>query len=294
MTKVKYAISSVAMLAAFIGSSAYAADLGRGGMKDAPVDGVSVDKPINWTSIYLGGQIGYSNSNHHITGSKFNGECTPAALPTGKAAALPDGSTERQICENDGGTWTDTKEEGSDTSVNGLDSHGVFGGVRLGADLQRGNWVFGIFGDYDFSNAKATVDNVNFLGGHADHGSIEDGDSWVAAVRAGYLFGSEKRALLYALAGYGQQDVSYHGTDGSDSFSKGVTFSGFVAGAGAEYALSNMVTVGLEWQHFFGGTENLVDERGTGWCENVINDRMQSDKIMGRINLKVGPGALGY
>lgn len=262
MTKVKYAISSVAMLAAFIGSSAYAADpVSRGGLKDdiAP----AAARAINWTGFYVGAHAGVSNSTDDM---KYDDWCS-------KSFKL------------------------FDAEVDGFSSHGLMGGVTIGADLARDRLLVGVFGDYDWSNAEAKAHVGMFNDTRAANGSIEDGNSWTIAARAGALLGEEKRTLVYGLIGWSQEDATFKlstvpvGGGGS----KDVTFSGVTAGGGIQYALNNMVSIGVEYRHFFGGTETLFDDRNaTTGAGDVLTDKRDSDKIMGRINLKVGPGLFGY
>jgi opacity protein-like surface antigen len=268
-------ILAAAVAALTLTGGAYAADLGRS-TKDASVTGTMVDsRPINWSGIYVGGFVGYGNSNHDVSAQKY--ECVEAT------------SGENRECTGVNPLGAYTASEGESAFIDGLNSHGAFAGARVGADFQVNHWLVGAFGDYTFSQAEFNVGAGPASTGF--RGSIEDGNSWVLGVRGGYLFGEEKRALLYGLAGFGQQDVSYHGSFDGESGSKDVTFSGWVLGAGGEYAINNLISIGIEYQHFFGGSENLLDERGTkNYCAGVIDDKMQSDKVMGRINFKVGPG----
>lgn len=290
--RMKRMLIAAATAALFI-QPASAADLL--GSKDT-VAGTYVDsKPINWTGVYVGGQVGYSNANHDVSGQGFEASCTGVEMPNKSAG--------QAACEAAGGTWKDTPIDWASAFVNGFDSHGAFAGVRLGADweVNGSRWLVGVLGDYNWSRAKTTVGAGS--GSDSFAGDITDDNSWVAAFRAGYLFGEDKRTLLYGLVGYGQQDVSYGGSIGGvsvasfkdPSFHPNQTFSGLVLGVGSEYALNNAITIGLEYQHMFGGTQTIYDSRGTGDCPEIaINDKMQSDKIMGRVNFKIGPGVFGY
>lgn len=199
-------------------------------------------------------------------------EYTPAKDATTKTEVLPDAFVAGIDVEHTAHAFID-----------GLNSSGIFGGGTIGADVQRGHFLFGLYGDYNFSNAKfetgLSFDNVSL--GSA---SIEDGDSWLVAARAGYLFGKEKRALLYVLGGYGQQDVRYS-IDGIGS--KDVTFSGFIVGAGGEYALTRNVFIGIEYQHFFGGEETLYDGQALGFDNLKVTDEVDSDKIMAKLKIKL-------
>jgi len=226
-------------------TAANAADIYRGSTKDAPDAAIYAGPGVNWSGCYFGGQAGYGNANHKAEFSISDGERSEGAF------------------------------------IDGLNSHGFFGGGTIGCDVARGNLLFGVFGDYNFSNAVTTVG----LGGD-ELDIIQEGDSWVVAARAGYLFGQEKRALLYVLGGYGQADVDY--SAGGDATTS-ATFSGFVAGAGGEYALTQNVFIGIEWQHFFGGKETLVSERFEGLTAELTDD-MDTDKVMAKLKFKLNAG----
>lgn len=280
-----------AMLSAALATPAAAADIYNqgGGLKD-DVASQAPAHAINWTGIYIGGQVGYGNSNHNLNGTVTESTCEGTVASDGQCYKWRDLKKNYEtgvFTPNDGavpisGATIDTTEIGS-AFIDGINSHGGFGGGTIGADVQRGHFVFGVFGDYDFSSAKAQAGLA--FGGVSANASIEDGDSWLVAGRAGYLFGEEKRAMLYILGGYGQQDVSYHAGD----FNKDLTFSGLVAGAGGEYALGRNLFLGIEWQHFFGGKETVFDSGFLG-CEAdrlKITDDMDSDKVMAKLKLKL-------
>lgn len=214
---------------------------------DLPVYGDSANTQsfaVNWSGVYIGGAIGHGDGNHNSNADTH----TVHAF------------------------------------IDGLNSSGAFGGGTIGADVQRGNYLFGLFGDYKLSSATFDA-GISFDGVSLGTASIEDGDSWVVAARAGYLFGEEKRALLYVLGGYGQQDVSYKI---GDEVVKNASFSGFVAGAGGEYALSNNVFIGIEYQHFFGSTEPLYDGPALGLDNLKITDELGSDQVMAKLKIKFG------
>lgn len=304
---------SAATLSLFLAAPAFAADVYNGGLKDSPsADAAPSGRAINWNGIYLGGQVGYGNANHKLEGSEsyttpahctsgaLSGDTcvTKAAVPAHcsdatKTVAQCTGGDRHVIDEvpavTDSSKFVDAVTETVSEFLDGLNSHGVFGGGTVGADIQRGHLLFGVFGDYNISGLKTSIGGSD----SADIDIIEEGDSWVVAARAGYLFGEEKRALLYVLGGYGQTDVTYAGigTDGGD---KDVTFSGFVAGAGGEYALSQNVFLGIEWQHFFGSTETLASATSENELVSAkITDEMDTDKVMAKLKVKFG-GNLPY
>ena len=66
---------AAAVLALIGGTGGHAADL-HGGMKGSPMlpePPAESSKPINWTALYIGGQVGYGNSNHNVNGQGYHG-----------------------------------------------------------------------------------------------------------------------------------------------------------------------------------------------------------------------------
>ena len=261
--------SAVALLAStFLVAPASASDL-----FDAPSgDYAQAAKSINWGGFYIGGQVGYGNSNHHLKGQGFKE--VPCDTPKQEEACYE-------------------AIDGASGFIDGLNAKGFFGGGTVGFDVQKNHLLFGVFGDYNISNGEATTSNVD---GTDTQYSIEEGDSWLAAARLGYLFGQEKRALLYVLGGYGQTDYTFEGQIVSldPQVKKDVTFSGFIAGAGGEYALTNNVFLGIEWQHFFGGEKTLFDGRSLDDAPLVhVTDEVDPDKVMAKVKIKLNSDVFG-
>lgn len=310
MTNLK-ASGLAALTSILLASASYASDL-NGGVKDGPNDTFS-PKVVNWTGIYVGAQVGHQNSNHKMSveqqgylpsgcknadavddGSSADGQCKTPQLQTANdgSKSCTNGGT-----VNSGGTGCEAPVQqyawksftgAISAFVDGLNSSGVFGGGTVGADIQRGNLLFGVFGDYNLGSGSHDVglEAANIIGVTAK--TIEDGDSWVIAARAGVLLGQEKRALLYGLAGYGQQDVTYNGIGGSHD----VTHSGWVVGAGGEYALTQNLFIGLEYQHFFGDEETIGSLQASGPARPYdsrlqFKDEVDTDKVMAKLKLKL-------
>jgi opacity protein-like surface antigen len=336
--------TSIFALATVFSSGAYAADIyGQGSTKDAPVSFDAPKKPVNWTGFYIGGQVGYQNSNHNMSVQEdeyVNDGCDGADANDDGSCKTPqevtpaiDANQDGKFCEGPNGGAVDNLQGGgcgtnpaivekaapktgtictaggsvssgnptacaqpvqlvsaqkvASAFIDGLNSSGVFGGVTAGADVQRGNIVFGVFGDYNLGSGSHDV-GVDFTDKFAlTAKTIEDGDSWILAARVGVLFGEEKRALLYGLAGYGQQDFTYNGFGGSQD----VTHSGWVVGAGAEYALTQNVFLGMEYQHFFGGEETIAsfspENPVAGESKVSLKDEVDTDKVMAKLKIKL-------
>lgn len=122
----------------------------------------------------------------------------------------------------------------ADGDQGGLSLDGLFGGGRVGLDVQKGPLVFGIFGEYNFSDEAIELGGARVL---------EKTDDWSANARVGYAHGA---TLFYLGGGYGQANFDYnfgYGDSGSE------TVDSWNARAGIEHKLTNEFTLGLEGRH---------------------------------------------
>lgn len=234
---------------------AQATDL-RSSMVDKPV---AVTEP-SWTGIYVGAFGGYGNGNH-----KIEGACADCA-------SLGEG--ESQVSFPVSGF------------MDGLNSHDPFGGLIVGADIQRGHFLVGVFADYAFSKSSFDV-GISVNNASVAKASIEDGNRWTVGGRVGYLLDSN--TLAYVLGGYTHTDITYSYTVGanSDSLKNGV--NGYTLGGGVEYALTNYLRVGAEYRHTFFDKDTLAS--GEGWS---ITDRLDDDRVMLTLKAALTPKAFGF
>lgn len=105
----------------------------------------------------------------------------------------------------------------------GADGDGMTGGVHGGYLLNANRFVYGLEGDFDFADIEidnniGTVDRI---------GRIK--------AKAGYDLG---QTLIYATAGAAYAEADLYGGDFNDW--------GWVAGAGADYMVTDAVSVGAE------------------------------------------------
>lgn len=298
---------SLIALAAGIGLAmpAQAADVYQGGStKDVPG---AFDAPttVNWTGFYIGGSVGYGNANHNLTVQDYfkdycgdgnevdqhgfddgysdigNRENYLTADGVLKCAALGKGGTANQDSIVVPGQSRDV------ANLDGLNSHGIVGDVRLGGDVQAGRFVFGVFGSYGL-NGMETEGSIGF-GEHTAGFKIEKGDEWSIGARAGLLV--NPRTLAYVLAAYTQTEYDFSVHGGGDSETVTVDFSGITAGAGVEFALTNNIFLGIEGTHTFYGEENIIDDydaednRGTR-----LVDEIGETKVMGTLKIKLNSG----
>lgn len=205
-----------------------------GSIKDGPAD-FSSPSVVNWTGFYVGAQAGWVQGSHEIS------------------------------VEGPGGTLL---------GFDGIAADGAIGGARVGFDLARGRYLFGVFGDYNWSNAETTLQ----LGG-TETALFEKDNEWTLGVRAGYLLAP--RTLIYGLVGYTESGFDI-GTTNFDT--KGVT-----AGGGVEVALGAGFAVGLEATHTWYDDVTLAS-LGGGFS---LEDELDETRIMATLKLKLN-GGLGF
>lgn len=306
----KRTLVSLALVAG-LGTAAQASDL-NGSLKD----GGSTFTPssVNWTGFYIGGSLGYGHANHELSIQQYNGSyCYDE--PTQPTSAYDEATTfgdhyaipANGICAGSGTDNIDSTTSdvivpsGSETleRLDGLSSSGLVGDGRIGFDLQRGRFLFGVFGSYGFSNMETETSNVNFATlGSLAFDSIEKDHEWSVGARAGVLV--NPRTLAYILAAYTQADYTFGGTDSSGAtpvgFTHDVTFSGVTVGGGVEFALTQNVFLGVEGTHTFFGKETIADLKtgvdGADAGQRFI-DEIGETKVMGTLKVKLNGGLGG-
>jgi outer membrane immunogenic protein len=138
---------------------------------------------VNWTGVYIGGQIGYGSGTSDIRGTVNE----PAAWTA---------------------PYTTFANANSDTS---LSPGGFLGGARAGGNYQFGHFVIGAEVSYDWLNADASRQTglltepgaVGVAGSFFD--SVEVEDLFTARGRLGVATGN---GLFYVTGGYASADVS--------------------------------------------------------------------------------------
>ena len=149
---------------------------------------------------------------------------------------------------NGGYAWGDADISNAFGSFSTSGNDGWLIGGTIGYNLQTGNWVWGIEGDFDYALIKGNVSNTLACGA----GTCEVEDTWFATVRGrvGYSFG---RWLPYitgggAFAGVKVTPAGFGST--SD------TATGWTVGAGVEYAFLGAWSAKLEYLYADLGTTN--------------------------------------
>ena len=187
--------------------SAFAADLPRRSV--APVAPAPV---FSWTGFYVGANGGYGFGKSSASDIALNGVAYPA-------------------------------RNGS------FDTHGGLVGGQIGYNHQFGNYVVGVEADFDFANVKGSyvIDPQTDLASQSHvNGKIENFGT--VRARAGYAFDN---VLIFATGGfaYGSTKTSITNFTNSNSplVTSTATPTGYVLGAGAEYALTNNWIVKAEY-----------------------------------------------
>ncbi len=208
--------------ATFIAFAAFG--LARAADMPPPVYKAPPPPVYNWTGCYInaGGGYGMWNQDHYA-------EDGPPVSTTFDAFSV--------TYTNGGRGWL-----------------GTFGG---GCDYQfstgnLGNWVVGVFGDYDPMSLTGTNE---YPGGGTDDisGSETETGAWYVGGRVGYLV---TPALLtyfeggYTQARFGQVNFSTEFLPSVPTLASmpGTTYSGWFLGGGTEYALTWLPIQGLFWR----------------------------------------------
>lgn len=137
-------------------------------------------------------------------------------------------------------------------------SSGFVGGIQAGYNWQMDQYVLGLETDIQASGLKAEVkaDLNDFFGFDAKAGTKV---SWFGTTRVRLGYTPVDRFMIYATGGVAYGKVkSYADIDG-DGISASKTKVGYTVGAGAEYAITNNVTIKSEYLFTDLGKMNLFD-----------------------------------
>jgi outer membrane immunogenic protein len=205
--------------------------------------------PFSWTGFYIGGQVGWARA--HDDASIVN-----PGIPV--AINLP---------------FT-------------VDVDGVIGGAHVGYNLQYGMWVLGVEGTVDGSdlNKSFTVGICPLFCGSATtkvgiQGSVQ-----------GHVGVAFDRVLLYATGGLAIADITntYDTTAFGGGFASiGGTRTGWTAGAGGAFAVTNNWSVRVEYRHSDFG--DIVDKSSIAFFPATnLNRHVTEDQVQVGFSYKVG------
>jgi outer membrane immunogenic protein len=145
---------------------------------------------------------------------------------------------------------TVTVATGASSTAQTVGGRGWFGTVQVGCDYQFADrFVFGVFGDYDFSDLKGTL---SWARGNATTFLADEKkkDSWAVGGRLGYVI--LPQLLGYVSGGYTESRYeigsSFNAFTGgaATSFLPDVKYKGWFIGTGYEYAVNFLP--GLYWK----------------------------------------------
>jgi outer membrane immunogenic protein len=139
------------------------------------------------------------------------------------------------------------------------------GGAGLGCNMQTGSFVYGIEGDFNWTNFK----DSHYTPGREDqHDSKWD---WFSTLRARFGLAND-RTLFYMTAGVAWVDASYrsydpdYGCNNTNNCAKlDKVTTGMVAGVGAEYAFTPNWTFRAEYLALFVPNKRVTDLYDTSY-----------------------------
>lgn len=152
------------------------------------------------------------------------------------------------------------------------DPGGVEGGVRIGWDMQFGNWVVGAVGEMAAVKAEDSV--TSFSTTPASYNFTRQLEHTAALrARVGYAYGP---ALGYVTAGpaYGKVNNRFFTTNGANSFTERSNeddADGFQAGAGVEWRLAPSLTLTGEYMYTALDTGDYVIRVGNNGTTPATN-----------------------
>ena len=177
----------------------------------------------------------------------------PAAVPYAIAAYTWTGA---YVGVQAGYGWGDSswKFKGGGNTNPGAD--GFLAGLHGGLNWQYGAMVLGVDTSWSWSDVSGSKSCPN----NAYRCSVDI--NWTADIRGrlGYAF---DRLHVYGAAGFAGADVDSRAR-GPANYSASKTHTGWTAGLGAEYAVTNNVILGLEWKYTDLGSEQHNLRTGGG------------------------------
>ncbi|MGH6682313.1 MAG: outer membrane protein [Pseudolabrys sp.] len=155
--------------------------------------------------------------------------------------------------------WTTIS--GSDPTGTGTgDLDGWLAGGQLGYNYQIGKFVVGVEGDLSAADVKFSVDDPLGLGG--GNATVKNDYFATLALRLGYAF---DRFLVYGKGGAAFTREKWDITDGVGGFANGsFRRTGWMLGAGVEYALWNAWSIKAEYNYLHFGSIDEVLTTGGG------------------------------
>ncbi|HEY6328885.1 MAG TPA: outer membrane protein [Blastocatellia bacterium] len=149
---------------------------------------------------------------------------------------------------NIGGAWSDITLTDNVTSVTwNPGGTGFIGGLQAGYNFQAGNFLYGIEGEFDWSTFKGTTGPISTSLGLVQASTRKD---WVSTLAARVGITSD-RWLVYGKLGGGwvQGSAALNVVNDGTIWNNTRTDSGWLLGAGIEYAFASHWTGKLEYDY---------------------------------------------
>ena len=155
------------------------------------------------------------------------------------------------------------------TAYNSFGVDGVLGGVQAGFNMQMDQFVLGIEGEYSASSLKGSF---NFDPNRAE--AVAGGEMTALAAIKARLGVAFDRMLVFGTAGYaigwneGFMNNFWSAAPAVEVASNKTTLSGYVVGVGAEYAITDRVSLKGEYNYYGfsrGDFEMASDAFTPGW-----------------------------
>jgi outer membrane immunogenic protein len=187
---------------------------------------------------------------------------------------------------NAGGVWVSKTFTIPATGVQdaSLSPSSWLAGGQIGCNYQVSAWVFGVQGDYDWSNATASVLDSVFP---TVTDSVQVKGLASVTGRVGYAF---DRSLLYVKGGGAWESDSYTATSALGVSTLSDTRAGWTIGAGFEYAFLDWLTGFVEYDYYNFGTkgETLVGTVAPLGAAVTVNVNETKSVAKAGLNFKFG------
>jgi outer membrane immunogenic protein len=130
------------------------------------------------------------------------------------------------------------------TAIETLSTSGLLGGLQLGANLQSGNFVYGIEGDVSIANVRGN--GIGTIGGVAATSTVRH--RWFATLagRVGYAMG---RTLVYGKGGAAWTQYHWNFATAAAAIGQKHDRFGWLVGGGAEQAWTDTISIKLEYNY---------------------------------------------
>lgn len=240
------------------------AALAAGAAMTASVAGAAAG-PVDWTGIYLGGNVGYAWGHADVSWQPAPGFPDPNNLLPIRIAG----------------------------SAGTMKPSSLTGGIAAGYNLQSGALLAGIEADVDYLNATASRFHDFVPDGFNSSVSGSVSLEWLLTARGRFGFAVD-RYLVYATGGVAMSKVGYRDQQTYAAVAPGIGSSsqwraGWTVGGGAEVALSDAWTAKAEYLHLdFGSTSYTATSSDYAPASGTHHHRLTADLVRVGVNYRFG------